>query len=375
MLVLKLLHVKANNFKNCKDGVEIDFVAISKKTAEDKEYELQEIAEGLYTYNTLAFVGKNASGKTTAVELLDMCYKILGNYRLGKSDYSFEKTELLIDFYHEGYIYRYETVLQNADSIDAGAIFTKQSIRRKKYYKSKLKSIYEEAEFKEFAVTGELPEDISNLFFVLKKKEVRAIYYDSFSDGVDVYSFIFDFMKSFNINPEILMKTIAIFDENISEFEKQDDHNYQITYCGKQELITDRELLYRLSSGTTKGMLIYILMVASLQNGFDLIIDEIENHFHKTLVENMIALYKDKSVNKKNATLIFTTHYCELLDLFNRQDNIIIARSEDKVYLTNMYTGFDVRPELLKSKQFYNNVFQTAVNYDALMQLKKELKK
>ena len=74
------------------------------------------------------------------------------------------------------------------------------------------------------------------------------------------------------------------------------------------------------------------------------------------------------------ATLIFTTHYCELLDLFNRQDNIYIAKSNDKVYLTNMYEGFNIRPELLKSRQFYNNVFQTAVNYDELMQLKKELK-
>ena len=116
------------------------------------------------------------------------------------------------------------------------------------------------------------------------------------------------------------------------------------------------------------------MMIASLQQGFDLIIDEIENHFHKTLVENMISLYKDKTVNRRNATLIFTTHYCELLDLFNRQDNIYIAKSNDKVYLTNMYEGFNIRPELLKSRQFYNNVFQTAVNYDELMQLKKELK-
>lgn len=45
----------------------------------------------------------------------------------------------------------------------------------------------------------------------------------------------------------------------------------------------------------------------------------------------MISLYKDKSVNKRNATLIFTTHYCELLDLFNRQDNIYIAKSDNKV--------------------------------------------
>ena len=39
-----------------------------------------------------------------------------------------------------------------------------------------------------------------------------------------------------------------------------------------------------------------------------------------------------------------------------------------------MYKSFDVRPELLKSKQFYSNVYKTAVNYDALMDLKKELK-
>ena len=88
----------------------------------------------------------------------------------------------------------------------------------------------------------------------------------------------------------------------------------------------------------------------------------------------MISLYKDKSVNKRNATLIFTTHYCELLDLFNRQDNIYIAKSNNKVYLTNMYEGFNIRPELLKSRQFYNNVFETAVNYDELIQFKNELK-
>lgn len=39
-----------------------------------------------------------------------------------------------------------------------------------------------------------------------------------------------------------------------------------------------------------------------------------------------------------------------------------------------MYKDYNVRSELLKSKQFYNNAFKTAVNYDALMDLKKELK-
>lgn len=372
---MKLLHVKANNFKNCKDDFEIDFVAISRKSEEDKEYELQEIAEDLYAYNTLAFVGKNASGKTTAVELLDACYSILGNFRLDGKPYSYENVSLLIDFFHEGYIYRYETTLKNGDSIGSKAIFTNQKIRKKKYYKSKAKEIYEDKGFSDVKITGELPDDTSDIFFILKKKNTRALYFDSFGNGADTYKLIFAVMEDYDISSDLLIKTISIFDENISDFTKLDDHNFSLTYCGKVQTLSDKELIYKLSSGTTKGMLLYMLVIASLQLGFDLIVDEVENHFHKTLVENMISLYKDKRVNKHNATLIFTTHYCELLDLFNRQDNIIIARADDKVYLTNMYTGFSVRSELLKSKQFYNNVFKTAVNYESLMNLKWELRK
>ena len=87
----------------------------------------------------------------------------------------------------------------------------------------------------------------------------------------------------------------------------------------------------------------------------------------------MISLFKDKSVNKHFSTLIFTTHYCEVLDLFSRQDNIWIAKSNEKVYLDNMYESYNIRPELLKSRQFYNNAFDTSVNYEDLMTLKKEL--
>ena len=89
----------------------------------------------------------------------------------------------------------------------------------------------------------------------------------------------------------------------------------------------------------------------------------------------MISLYKDKSVNKHNATLVFTTHYCEVLDQMGRQDNIWICKSGAQVSLSNMYEDYQIRPELLKSKQYYNNAFQTAVDYDALMSLKKDLKK
>ena len=95
---MKLLYVKAKNFKNCIEGYTIDLVAKSRKTAEDKEYELQEIAPDLYVYNTMAFIGKNASGKTSALELLDACYSILGDFRLEDKHYDYDGVELEIVF-------------------------------------------------------------------------------------------------------------------------------------------------------------------------------------------------------------------------------------------------------------------------------------
>lgn len=372
---MKLLYVKANHFKNTEDNFEINLVAKSKKTAEDKEYELQQIAEDLYVYNTLAFVGKNASGKTTAVELLDCCYSILGDFRLEGKHYDYNDIELDMVFYHKEYLYRYTTTLQADTSLDNKAIFTKQHIYRKKYYKTKLKTIFSMEDYTELTDFGELPEDTSKVFFVLKKKCTRAIYFDSFGEGVDTYGLLFKALQNYQISDDIFMNIIRIFDENIKTIEKMDDHNYKLYYQEQIRTVSDKELVYLLSSGTTKGILLYTLMVASLKNGFDLIVDEIENHFHKTLVENMISLYKDKTVNKNQATLIFTTHYCEVLDLFNRRDNIWIAKADAKVALSNMYDDYEIRTELLKSKQFYNNAFQTAVNYDELMNMKRKLMK
>lgn len=370
---MKLLKVTADGFKNCRDGLTIDLVAKSKKTAEDKEYELQAVADGLYVFNTMAFVGKNASGKTTAMELLDCCYSILGDFRLEGKHYAYDGIRLEIFFFHEDNIYRYVTRLKSDDAFGNKAIFVDQHLYKKTYYKTKNNLIYDIETFSEVTDVGELPEDTSILFFALKKKSTRALYFDSFGSGAETYRLLFKAMKTYEIKESVFLTIIKIFDENVKAIQRIDEHNYKLTYGTREEVISDKELLYFLSSGTTKGILLYVLMAASLRNGFDLLVDEIENHFHKTLVENMISLYKDKSVNKKNASLIFTTHYCEVLDLFNRQDNIWISKADDHVYWNNMYLTYHVRTELLKSKQFYSNAFQTAVNYEELMNMKKEL--
>lgn len=370
---MKLLRLRASNYKNCCDNFTIDFVAKSKKTSEDKEYELQEIVDELYVFNTAAFVGKNASGKTSAIELLDCCYSILGEFRFEDKHYNYDNVSLEIVFYHDDFIYKYTTVLKSDLNLGVKANFTEQHIYRKKYYKSKIKDIYEKDGFEEITGLGELPEDTSVVFFILKKKATRAVYFNCNGEGADTYRLMFRAMKNYKISKDVLAKVIKIFDDKIQSLDMVDEKHYRLVYQNHVKELSDSDLVYMLSSGTTKGVLLYIFVVAALRNGFDLLIDEVENHFHKTLVENMVSLFKDKNVNKHSATLVFTTHYCEVLDLFNRQDNIWIAKSEEKIRLDNMYESYNIRPELLKSRQFYNNAFDTSVNYEDLMALKKEL--
>lgn len=372
---MKLLYIKASGFKNIQDDCVLDFVAKSKKTTEDKEYELQEIADGLFVYNTVAFIGKNASGKTSFLDLLDCAYSITSTFSLENKSYSYDGIKLTLIFYHKGKIYKYSTCISSSTALSNKATFSNQTLLEKTYYKSKLKSIFNDEDFSPVKNISILPEDVSIVFFVLKSKETRAIYFNSDGEGSNTYYLMFNALKLYKLSLDVLSKTLTLFDKNIQSLSMIDEHTYKITLVNGEKIISNDELLHFLSSGTTKGLLLYVTVIASLKYGFDLIIDEIENHFHKTLVENIINLYKDKSINKYNATLYFSTHYCELLDLFNRQDNIWICKADKKIIAQNMYDDFSIRVELSKSKQFYNDAFKTAVNYDDLRNLKKEMLK
>ncbi len=378
---MKLLYVKASGFKNCLDGVELNFLPKSKKTEVDKEYELQEIAPELFTFNTIAFVGKNASGKTSAVQLLEACYNILSNYTLLDLYDVFENVHLEMIFYHEGNVFFYSTDLVKSETLDNNISFKNQKLLKKKYFKSEARSVLNFESFKEDITPNDndLPENISAIFSAVKSKEIRGISFDCSGLFENRYAYDFDFslIDLFKISDETLIKIIKVFDSNIDSLEKLDNDNYKLVYLGEEKKCSSVELFSLLSSGTTKGLCLYSMMYGSLKNGFDLVVDEIENHFHKVLVDLMISLYKDKRVNTKNATLIFTTHYAEVMDSFNRQDNIWICKtkSNHKITFENMYESYKERSELKKSKRYYNNVFGTAVDYDSLMDIKKELVK
>lgn len=377
---MKLLRVVANNFKLCDKDFTISFIPKGNKTMADKEFELQEIAEDLYVFNTLGIIGKNASGKTTAVELLSVVYDIFSNYRIKSSEKVFKFIDntfnLDITFFHEGCVYRYITdLVKNINSVDNTSVFFKnEKLYKRVYKKAHAKNLFEFDKFEEVLKEVILPEDTSMIYSLLKEIGLRGIYCSSDDDMYRDYASAFNIYKLLNNNLEVVASLLKMFDEHLKDIKMINENKYKILYSNKNEKeVSDKELYEILSSGTTKGFGLFTFVVYSLRTGSDLIVDEIENHFHKTLVENLVNLYKDKSVNKKNATLIFTTHYCELLDLFGRSDNIYISKYDDKIYLENMHENYKFRSELSKSNKFYENEFNTNVSYEALMNFKKEL--
>ena len=377
---MKFLKIVANNFKLCEKNFTVNFVPIANKTKEDKVFELNLVDEELYTFSTMGIIGKNASGKTSTVELIALVYDIFSNFRVNTlaNIFDYFNNDVLLDitFYHEGFLYRYLTNLYKDNTLvnENIILFKNQKLYKRLYKKSYSSDLFNYDKYEEMNIDFNLPEDTSIIYMLLKNIEFRGIYYTSNDISYYNYSRIFNLYNMLDKNIKLIKSILKMFDEHIINIEIINENKFKISYVDKTyREVTNKELNEILSSGTNKGFSLFTYVVYSLKTGVDLIIDEIENHFHRTLVENLLNLYKDKFVNKKGASLIFTTHDAELLDLFGRDDNIYVNKYDKKIYLENLHETYKIRPELSKRNKFYENVYKTDVDYNALMNFKKEI--
>ena len=81
------------------------------------------------------------------------------------------------------------------------------------------------------------------------------------------------------------------------------------------------------------------------EKGGVLIVDEIEASLHPLLTRHLIETIQDKSVNRNQAQLIFTTHDVGLLDQnLLRRDQIWFAQKDEKTAETEIYALTDFSP-------------------------------
>ena len=100
------------------------------------------------------------------------------------------------------------------------------------------------------------------------------------------------------------------------------------------------------SQGTKWLLLIGAKVLEALENGYTLIVDEIDACFHFEATKFIMSLFKDKKINKKSAQLILTTHNVYLMDERElRRDQVWFVQKDEKevseIYSLSEFDGVD----------------------------------
>lgn len=377
--IMKILKIVVSGFRLLEDGFELNFLNKARVSSTDREDEIIELRDNLYMPTTTVFTGKNGSGKSSVLSLIEFTGKLLnaGRVEYKKLDFRSANIELEIYFLNNEKVYYYTGTISPPEKsflLDGKyCYFSKEKLFSKKYVASKGRRILEE-DFKneETYYTGVI--DTSILYGFSIENKLSMINIVNCSNELMFYK-TNTLIKCILEENILVMKILKLFDDGILEFtydEIKELFILNLKGIGKKEY-TEKEINLILSDGTKKGLEILLLVVHILNLGGTLIIDEIENSFHKNFIENLIMIFNDRRINKNKANLMFTTHYVEIVDIFRRNDNIYVMNKNKFITTKNIYVDYKGRVELSKSNQFNNNTFNTLINYDHLIDLKKTL--
>lgn len=379
---MKLLRIIAEGLPLFKEKLDLIFYAQQRVRDEDKE-NLYPLFSNVYLNPANAFIGINASGKTSVLKVILLALGILDNDPinhmatkeiLGET----EKAILNIFFYVESTeeICRLETMITSSKSKTEGVTY---------------KIVSESLWTKETSevVTRKAMLDFGKKAPVMVRSDQEAFLSDDVSimiaknkkTGEQMNAVSLLLFTNINVLPfseDIPAEVITYLDPTIEYLhfeEKNKKPIIHLKFKEKEEIILNAplELNNYLSSGTVKGMITFTLAQEVLNDGGYLVVDEIENHFNKEIVGTLMRFFMDSKLNKKGGTLIFTTHYPELLDEYDRNDSIYITRNLNGINAKNLIHILK-RNDIKKSDAYQSGFLQgTTPTYEAYMRLKKSI--
>ena len=297
--------------------------------------------------NTIALVGSNATGKTTQLRLIKMVISVfLALDSLNEFENladQFEDTFRFTNyFYNAKTLYKVESAVKK--TTDGDFAFIEETIYSKKVYPSHKKSELFNFDLtkrgqQELLRRSSLPDEITaflrdddTIFSTIVRKIMNNKVQDIVIDEIDMTN-----KNKLTARDKIPVEYIKYFDPSIESIRilskdvPSEKMNVEVTFKNDSIIqVPLIELSNYLSSGTIKGINLFIDIEKTLKNGGYLIIDEIENHLHKSVIMNIIQLFAN-SLNKNGATLIFSTHYSEIIDMVPRTDMIYVATKEENL--------------------------------------------
>lgn len=137
--------------------------------------------------------------------------------------------------------------------------------------------------------------------------------------------------------PDALKQSIASEMKDVQFFDLKTVHRS----VDGDEVILDFE---HESAGTQKIFAVAGPWLDSLENGYVLFIDELNNSLHPRLVKFLVGLFNDPERNPNNAQLVFTTHETSMLNQeVLRRDQIWFCE-RDKEQAAKIYPLTDFKP-------------------------------
>ena len=379
---MKLLKLTAEGLPLFKEKLDLSFFAQQRVREEDTE-NLYSLFSNVYLNPANAFIGINASGKTSVLKVILLVLGVISNKpvnHIATKDILGETTKAVLNTYfyseREKEICRLETVITSEKSKTEGVLYriNTESLWVKKENEIKTRKAMFDFEGKEPIMVRNNQET-----FLSDDVSIMIAYNKKAGEHIGVVSLLqYTNLNVLPLSQDIPAEVISYLDPSIEYLhfeEKNEKPVIHLKFKERDEMILNSslELNNYLSSGTVKGMITFTLAQQTLQDGGYLVVDEIENHFNKEIVSTLIRFFMDSGLNKKGGTLIFSTHYPELLDEYDRNDGIFIIRNRNGITAENLSCILK-RNDIKKSDAYQSGFLEgTTPMYEAYMRLKKSI--
>lgn len=379
---MKLLRITAEGLPLFKEKLDLSFYA-QQRVAEEQKNILYPLFSNIYMNPATGFIGINASGKTSVLKVILLALQIINNEPINHietRDILGNSKEVKLNMYFfsgkTNEICRLETIIASKKSKSEGTNYSivSESLWKKNVVEVTTRKAMLDFEGKEPAIIRSsqeefLSDDVS--IMIARNKKIKE------------HIRIVNLLKYTNENilpfsEDIPTEVITFLDPTIERLHFDENANktlIHLKFRGKEEILLNNpvELNNYLSSGTVKGMITFTLAQEVLQKGGYIVVDEVENHFNKEIVTTLMRFFMDSKLNKKGGTLLFSTHYPELLDEYDRNDSIFITRNRNGITVENL-SNILKRNDIKKSDAYQSGFLEgTTPTYEAYMQLKKSI--
>ena len=201
--------------------------------------------------------------------------------------------------------------------------------------------------------------DIFNIFVAY----IITIDNSTLSEGY--LTSVLDFYEQRDFNKSTHKAFLQMFSGmnlNIFDYEIREENNHKKIYTThKIDDINYSLKISQESEGTKKVVSLIPLMHACLELGGVLVVDELDSKLHPKLLAYIMDLFRDKTTNKRNAQLVFTSHDLMTMDSkYLRRDEIWFigknSKEESQLYSLIEFkkeNGLQPRKDESYNKQYF----------------------